>query len=105
MNYDHLVSPLREGVAEHGAAAAVLQTRVAELTQQRAECERQFQEQQRRAERAESDLAAARASLRELIGMIEIAAVMPDAINKHLRVNWDDPALQRARAALAVEKK
>ena len=66
MNYDHLVSLLREGVAEHGAAAAVLQTRVAELTQQRAECERQFQEQQRRAERAEAELAAARAMLREL---------------------------------------
>lgn len=55
--------------------------------------------------RQAADLAAALASLRELIGMIEIAAVMPDAINKHLRVNWDDPALQRARAALAGEKK
>ena len=51
------------------------------------------------------DLAAARAALRELIGMIEIAAVMPDAINKHMRVDWDDPVLQRARAALAGEKK
>lgn len=51
------------------------------------------------------DLAAARAALREMIGTIEIAAVMPDAIHKHLRVDWDDPMLQRARAALAGEKK
>lgn len=61
-----------------------------------------------RAERAESALAAAnereeglREAMQKLIGMIEIAAVMPDAIRKHLLVEWDDPILNEARAALA----
>ena len=56
-----------------------------------------------RAESAEARAERLAAALRELIGIIEIAAVVPDAIKKTLLIAWDDPALERARAALAGE--
>lgn len=39
-------------------------------------------------------------ALRELVGILEVAAVMPEAINKRLFIAWDDPALDRARRAI-----
>lgn len=45
-----------------------------------------------------------RALLQKFIGQAEVAAVMPDAIGKHLVMNWDDPLLMEARAALAKEQ-
>jgi hypothetical protein len=55
---------------------------------------------QERALKAEAERDAARDALRELIGILEIAAVMPGAINRHMSIRMDDPGLQRARAAL-----
>jgi chromosome segregation ATPase len=61
------------------------------LAAQRSECERQYQAQQRRAERAEADLAAARA----LLGDIRIGVCRP----------WADPLMQRIDAALGKDAK
>lgn len=41
------------------------------------------------------------AALRELLGILEIASVMPDAIQKVYVPKMDAPELSRARAALA----
>ena len=56
-------------------------------------------------DRLEAERDAALAALRELIGILEVASVMPDAINKHMLIAWDDPALQRARAIAQGEGK
>jgi len=45
-------------------------------------------------------VAALEAGLRNLIGFLEIAAVMPDAIGKQLIAQWDGPELTAARALL-----
>lgn len=58
-----------------------------------------------RATKAEAERDEARDALRDLIGILEIAAVMPDAINKHMSIRIDDPGLQRARAALKGDAK
>ena len=58
--------------------------------------------QERDAARAENE--RLRALLQKFIGQAEVAAVMPDAIGKHLVMNWDDPLLMEARAALAKEQ-
>lgn len=54
-------------------------------------------------EAAEARAERYRKALKELVGILEIAAVMPEAIHKQMFVSWDDPALERARAALRGE--
>lgn len=51
-------------------------------------------------EAAEARAERYRAALAELVGLLEVAAVMPEAIDKRLFIAWDDPELNRARAAL-----
>lgn len=54
-------------------------------------------------EAAEARAERYRKALEELVGIVEIVSVMPDAIRKHALIAWNDPALERARAALRGE--
>lgn len=50
----------------------------------------------------EHPMSALKSSLEELLGLWEVAAVMPEAIGKALTLKMDSPELDRARKALAA---